>query len=341
MMRSNPEVEPPADVDDDVYKPVDVEADGNDDPFGFAQPAENNAATNAETIQSVDPLPTFGLDNTPPAESSIVPPLPLIVDTQVQESEQQPQSVSSSIVEEEPSATIETSPIAPVIEHRQETEPSEKMISASVLDRFTDQMHRLEENHHNEILDLQRQHEQQLEDLRNSITHDQCEAQRTELERNFLNRLKEKDEQLQEIMRINEGMELKLDVLKREVTGTKKLLEERESAIGSSSVAHDRAKQLLEEKLRKLEENAGTTQADVVQLQAQLKQAQEELEESNEAYAALKSRVKTVATELKERRGECRTLAVANVELTEVNEQLTTKLAGLQAQLDDRDRSEG
>ena len=220
------------------------------------------------------------------------------------------------------------------------SEPSEQMISASILDQFTNQMQRLEEHHSIEIREMQMGHERALMDARNSVSHADCEAQRAEIESNLLGHLREKDEHLQEIMHVNEGMELKMEVLKREVAGTRKLLEEREKEMESSIAAHIKEKVLLAEKLKKMEDNAGSTEADVLHLQAQLKAAHGELEESNEAYAALKARVKAVATELKERRVECRNLAAANVELSDANERITVKLAGLQAQLDDRDRSE-
>ena len=220
------------------------------------------------------------------------------------------------------------------------SEPLEHMISDSILDQFTHQMQRLEEHHSLEIQELQKGHERALQNALNSVSHADCDAQRAALETDFLGRLREKDEQLQEIMLVNEGMELKMEVLKREVAGTRKLLEEREKAMESSIAAHNQEKKLLTEKLKKMQANAGSVDADVHQLQAKLKAAQEELEESNEAYAGLKARVKAVATELKERRGECRNLASTNVELSDANERITAKLAGLQAQLDDRDRSE-
>ena len=281
----------------------------DDDPFGFSQPSEDELPATDETIRSDDLLKVS--QEAPPTAAAEIQSM---VETQVDEPGQQ---AEPPLPTEEPA-----------------------MVPASVLDQFTNQMHRLEEHHHVEIQDLQSQHNQHMTDLRNSITHDECEAQRNELEHTFLDRLRVKDEQLQEILRLNEGMKLKMDVLKREVTGTRQLLEERESAIGSTSAAHNQAKQLMEQKLKNMEQFERTAQGDVYQLQAQLLNAQDELAQSSEAYALLKARVKAVATELKERRGECRTLAITNMELTDANEHLTTKMATLQAQVEDGDRSE-
>ena len=298
------EEELPAEIVDEP-----TEAVIDDDPFGFSQPSEDELPATDETIRSDDLLKVS--QEAPPTAAAEIQSM---VETQVDEPGQQ---AEPPLPTEEPA-----------------------MVPASVLDQFTNQMHRLEEHHHVEIQDLQSQHNQHMTDLRNSITHDECEAQRNELEHTFLDRLRVKDEQLQEILRLNEGMKLKMDVLKREVTGTRQLLEERESAIGSTSAAHNQAKQLMEQKLKNMEQFERTAQGDVYQLQAQLLNAQDELAQSSEAYALLKARVKAVATELKERRGECRTLAITNMELTDANEHLTTKMATLQAQVEDGDRSE-
>jgi hypothetical protein len=217
---------------------------------------------------------------------------------------------------------------------------SEQMIPASVLDQFTNQMQRLEEHHHTEIQELQRAHAQQIESFKSSITHDACKTERIELEKGFLRKLRAKDEQLQEVMHVNEGMKLKMEVLKREVDGTQQLLEERDSEIGSFSAAHDRDKQQLEQKLKSMMDSAGTAKSDIYQIQVQLQSAEDELEQSKEDYSVLKSRVKVVATELKERRAECRTLAQTNMELVDANEQIQTQLTHLKAQSDDQNRSE-
>lgn len=76
------------------------------------------------------------------------------------------------------------------------------------------------------------------------------------------------------------------------------------------------------------------------QIQDELKSTKAELETSNEAYATLKARVKVVATELKERRVECRSLSMSVNELKQTNEQLETQIVNLQSQIADRDRTQ-
>lgn len=66
----------------------------------------------------------------------------------------------------------------------------------------------------------------------------------------------------------------------------------------------------------------------------------DELESTNDSYSTLKGRVKIVATELKDRRVECRNLGIEVSELTEANEGLKAQLATLQSQLVDQNRSQ-
>ncbi len=72
----------------------------------------------------------------------------------------------------------------------------------------------------------------------------------------------------------------------------------------------------------------------------ELKEVKNELETTNDSYSTLKGRVKVVATELKDRRVECRNLGIEVAELTESNESLKTQLSNLQSQLADQNRSQ-
>lgn len=70
------------------------------------------------------------------------------------------------------------------------------------------------------------------------------------------------------------------------------------------------------------------------ELKASLATAQADVSATTEAYNTLKSRVKVVATELKERRVEVRTLSAQNEEFSSSNTMLETKLVNLQALID-------
>jgi hypothetical protein len=81
--------------------------------------------------------------------------------------------------------------------------------------------------HKAEIAKLKEQYENQMQEALDSFNHDACKAERREMEQRFLNQFRGKEEQVQELMRENEGCKLRIDALKREVEGTQALLEQR------------------------------------------------------------------------------------------------------------------
>jgi hypothetical protein len=81
--------------------------------------------------------------------------------------------------------------------------------------------------HKAEIAKLKEQYENQMQEALDSFNHDACKAERREMEQRFLTQFRGKEEQVQELMRENEGCKLRIDALKREVEGTQALLEQR------------------------------------------------------------------------------------------------------------------
>jgi len=71
----------------------------------------------------------------------------------------------------------------------------------------------------------------------------------------------------------------------------------------------------------------------------ELKNSKGELGSTNEEYTTLKSRVKVIAIELKERRSECRELKTKIEDMNENRERLEDHVSTLESQLKDRDRS--
>jgi len=69
----------------------------------------------------------------------------------------------------------------------------------------------------------------------------------------------------------------------------------------------------------------------------ELAKSKKEVEVSNDSYTSLKSRVKVVATELKERRLECRTLQTNVTELTTANASQSTQIENLQTQMEEQE----
>ena len=103
--------------------------------------------------------------------------------------------------------------------------------SPSLLDvqqqEYAFELQRLKDAHDAEIASLEQRHENQLREALASFTHDHCEAERQEMEQRFMQAVRGKEEELQELMRENEGCQLKIEALKREVAGTQATLKKR------------------------------------------------------------------------------------------------------------------
>ncbi len=104
---------------------------------------------------------------------------------------------------------------------------SDNSLADRLLEQFSQQMQRLDENHQAELRERDQQHALELEKALASLSHDKCEEQRRQMEERLLETLRQKDEQLMELLKTNEGHKLKIDVLKRELEGTRELLAEK------------------------------------------------------------------------------------------------------------------
>lgn len=204
------------------------------------------------------------------------------------------------------------------------------LVSDRVMQQFTAQLQRLEANFETERKELKLQHQRKI---------DQAMAAKEEEMNQVRDMLKAKDLNIRELKRIKEGNELRMDSLKREVQGIKKLLQERDEAIQKTKGAGKREKGELEQKIRSMEIEQGKTKGEIKSLKEELQKARGQLDETNEDYSNLKSRVKVVAGELKDRRAECRELKAKIEELDDQNSNLQEHIANLDSQVSDRDRS--
>jgi hypothetical protein len=217
-----------------------------------------------------------------------------------------------------------------------ETAPSN---TPDQLENFSRQMQRVEANYQEERKSMEQEHARQIEEIQESFNHDACEASRKDLEKRLLAQMEEKDEQLHDIGRSNEGYRLKLDVLKREVEGTQQLLEARDSDMGKANEDHGRYLKTLEQKVGESEGRAAKSNKEVQRLRVVLESSTTDLGALKEEHGALKARVKIVAAELKDRRVECRELGSEVVDFREKNEQLQDNLDNMKYQLTHQDKS--
>uniref|UniRef100_A0A7S4J5E0 GRIP domain-containing protein n=1 Tax=Odontella aurita TaxID=265563 RepID=A0A7S4J5E0_9STRA len=228
----------------------------------------------------------------------------------------------------------------------------QQMDTQYVIEKFMDQMSRLQEEHDSELRAREIQHQNQLEALREEITnqkgqekhkvvasHDKCLAQMRKLEEGYEQKLRIKDEEMSEVMRKNEGMGLKMDAMKRELEGTKTMVDSHDEKTRQLVADHVMSVQIIESKLSAAQDDVVAKSKEIRDLKDALAQAQTGAGSVEEAYSTLKARVKVVATELKERRIECRTLSASVTDLTEAKSSLETQVTNLQSQLSQHDLS--
>jgi hypothetical protein len=209
----------------------------------------------------------------------------------------------------------------------------------SLLEQFTLQLKRLEENHQAEMLETERRHAQEIESIRFSINHDECESTRIQLEARLVAQIRETEERLHDVMKRNEGYQLKLDVLKREVEGTQALLEAKKADMGKFSEENLKHLRLWEKKVNEAESEIAKAKEYSKMLEISLEDSKKELSVALEEREKSRERLKELATELKARRAECRQLQANIDELTKEKSALILKIENLEFQLSDRDRS--
>lgn len=337
--------------------------------------AETQGATSEPSIESVgvDATSETAVESDNVAESSPETPEPAKEDTTPKSLstkafvEKEPEAEISTITPATPVVEEETSVVAepPVTETKATEAPKEEAeknttraakeatssnvaeslpppvaaVPDDVRESFSQQMQRVEANHQEEQRQVEQEHTRQIEELQASFNHDACEATRRELEERLLAKVKEREERMGEVVRVNEGYQLKLDVLQREVDGTQQLLEAKSTDMGKASDEHSKYLKTLETTVREKEQEAWKSKEEVRRLKAALEESSTALVALKEQHATLRARVKDVAGELKERRVECRQLGSTVVELKDQNDRLQDSVDNLQSQLSRQDRS--
>lgn len=298
-------------------------------------PGGESAITEAATAPAHTPtLPLMGSSSEDPSDTE--------GDTQVVE-DAQSESADNGHQRSPPTDDCTSTP-PPVRMDRSadEAEPAGPETAAAaalpehLLEQFSKQLQRLEENFQAERLETQRRHENEIRLLQD---HSACQETQRDLELRLQTELQRKDAQLQELARRNEGLKLKMDVLKREVVGTQQLLEAKDGDMGKVSSEHQAALVSLEQKVLEAQGQAEASHRNAERLQSKLESVEAEFDRLRHEHADLKGRVKAVATELKDRRVECRELKSTVEERGEENERLERELERLRFQLSEREKS--
>jgi chromosome segregation ATPase len=236
------------------------------------------------------------------------------------------------------------SPPSAVVISSSRDRPSTRMDTAAttipdnVLENFSNQIKRIEENHQIERNEVEQQHKSEIQQL--TTMHQTVVQSKKELEDRLLSDLKKKDEQFDEICRRNEGYRLKLDVLKREVAGTQELLQARELDFKKLQEKHLHDLRAIEKQSNVVEHRATQSNEEVQKLQTALQATQVELHTLKLDHETLMGRTKSVATELKDRRTECRHLHGVVDEATEKNHILQSTVESLEERLNHQGMSQ-
>ena len=135
-------------------------------------------------------------------------------------------------------STSEINNSSPKVEEKSQNEEGKQQaiqVPHDVIERFTDQLQRMAVEHESELhaAEVRRQKEvdtlketiskQQVQRPTNVVTsHDKCLAQMRKLEEGFNAQLVAKDEELKAMTKKNEGMNLSIDVLRRDLDETKR-----------------------------------------------------------------------------------------------------------------------
>merc|ERR1712238_305900 len=195
--------------------------------------------------------------------------------------------------------------------------PPQQTVPASAIEKFVAQLERIQGEHDIELGDLVKRHMIEIGKVQSELaetkkanlaiaataaaaaanipsnkdshrvaSHDKCLAKQRQLERVFNIQLDEKEEERVEALRKVEEMTLKVNVAMKDVDKMKT--------------------QVLKSDVRILE--VDKKEKEIRDLKNLLEKSRAEASTLQEDHSALKARVKMVATELKERRAECRSL---------------------------------
>lgn len=219
------------------------------------------------------------------------------------------------------------------------TTAKQAAVPDDIMEQFSSQLQRLEENHQIERSDMERSHAAEIEKMRASLDRASL-AKAREMEKQLMAEIKERDEQIRRLTQANEGYRLDAAFLKGEVKTAQQSLEAKESDLGKTGEAHSQALKNLEGKFRNVETKERDSRQEAEKLRELLETANGDLAASRKEYTDLKARVKMVAGELKDRRVECRKLTSEVGELTEQNEALQSHLEDLQSKIHVQDRSQ-
>jgi chromosome segregation ATPase len=192
---------------------------------------------------------------------------------------------------------------------------SNKDIPRHAIEKFLSQLECIHKEHELELQNMEKKHISQMEELKEKLkiaeskqpksavskqaiaNHDKCLKELRDLEKEFLKRLQQKEDIIEQVKEQKTLLEQRIREMVKESDNSREARKNNINQIGQSKI-------------------------EIEELKFALEKAQSELKSSQEAYSTLKERVKDVATELKDRRVECRKLSTTVNDLTSQNASL-------------------
>jgi predicted nucleic acid-binding Zn-ribbon protein len=210
----------------------------------------------------------------------------------------------------------------------------------STIQRFVEQMQRLDEHHTAEKADLTKGFDSQINHLELKLetlraTAAAAAAELAQAQSN--NTSKDSTTSSAEMTRLLEEQKqihaTELEQSQAEQRTLQQSLEDEKRQCEALASKHEAALVSKEDTIHTLRTSLTSSNNQVTALEARVKLTQQEAQASQEQYENLKGRVKAVATELKERRIECRTLSVQVEDLTSTNSSLKFEVDRMQVEV--------
>mmetsp|Transcript_27456 Transcript_27456/g.76982 ORF Transcript_27456/g.76982 Transcript_27456/m.76982 type:complete len:1235 (-) Transcript_27456:115-3819(-) len=206
-----------------------------------------------------------------------------------------------------------------------------------ILEQFTKQLERLEQNHETEKLEYQQNFQYQLQQQKEQWKLESIQMVQ-QAEKSVKEQMKGKLER--EFGRTKENLQLRIESLEHELEGTRALVDQRDKAKSKTQDSHLNELRAMESQMMAAEEAGNKSKERIKELEQQLEETNGTIATKEDEYETLKERVKAVAGELKDRRIECRTLQSEVGLLKQSNAELQDEITQLQAQGMDKDKSQ-
>ena len=207
----------------------------------------------------------------------------------------------------------------------QNGKPQPMAVPEDLVDKFSAQLQRLEENHNAEMEEMKRQHARALKEAQTQAS--------SRVQQDYAAKMNKLEEDLRQTRRSNTEFKTKLEFAEQEKEKIQHMLQSKGTDLGKASALHRRDIKILQEQLLERENKASQLADEAKAAKKALEEKSSALDDLTKEHAENKTRLKSIAAELKDRRVEFRELRSAYEAVSEENESNREKLETLQLQL--------